>query len=140
MPGIQDFLSLASSQLGMTEETTRSATGGLLSFIGDKANPQDFQSLLGALPGAEALTKSAGKPSGGGGGLKGAISGLAGSAGLGKFGAAAGLLAKLKGSGMDMDQAGPFVGMFIDFAKKNVDGALIGKILESVPDLKKVLA
>ena len=76
MPEIQGFVSLATSQLGVSEETTRSATGGLLSFIGDKVDAKDFQGLLGAMPGADALAQTEG--SDGGGGVMGAISGLAG--------------------------------------------------------------
>lgn len=135
MPGIQDFLSLASGQLGISEDATRSATGGLLSFLGDKANPQDFQGLLSALPGAADLMKSSAPKSSG---LMGALSNLGG--GLGNLGAAAGLLGRLKSAGLDMNKAGSFVGLFVDFARKNVDGALIGRLLESVPELRKVLA
>lgn len=136
MPGIQDFLSLATSQLGVSEETTRSATGGLLSLIGDKVDAKDFQGLLGAMPGADALAQSG--ASSGGGGVMGMVSGLAGGLG-GKLGTAAGLLGMLKSSGLSLDQAGSFVSLFADFARKNVDGAVLNRILDSVPDLKKAL-
>ena len=60
MPGIQDFIQMASQNLGQSEDTTKSATAALLGGIQQKADAGDFQQLLGAIPGASELMQRAG--------------------------------------------------------------------------------
>ena len=73
MADIQDFIQMAMSNLGTSEETVSAATGGLLGILKDNVAGGDFDQLLGALPGAEGLL-GGGSSSGGGGLLGGLVS------------------------------------------------------------------
>lgn len=139
MADIRQFLEMATRSLKIDNGTAKTATGGLLGFLGDQMDKGDFQALLGQLPGAEALLPSA-APAGAataGGGLLGGLTKLAGGALGGRLGDAAGILAALQASGLKTDQIGGFVTQFLGFAKQNVSGDLFGKILSQVPDLQK---
>ena len=137
MADIQQFIQMATSNLGVTEDTAKSATGGLLGFLGDKLPSGDYQSLLGELPGAADLAPAGGDE--GGGGLLGGVTKLAGGAIGGKLGAAAGIVGALTKGGLDVGQVGGFVTQFLGFAKDNVSGGLLDRILTQVPDLKNVI-
>ena len=138
MADIQQFIQTAAGSLGVSEDTAKSATGGLFGFLGDKLPSGDLQSLLGELPGAADLM-----PSGGGdqvgGGLLGGVAKLAGDVVGGKLGAAAGIVGSLTQGGLDVGQVGGFVTQFLGFAKENVSGDLLERILSQVPDLKNVI-
>ena len=136
MPGIEDFVKMAAQNLGQSEDSTRSATGALLGAIKDKADPGDFQQLLGAIPGAEGLL--GGGSSGGGGGLMGGVLGAAKSAVGGKLGGSLGILAAVQGSGFDAGSVGGLVSMFMKFARGSAGEGLISKLLSKVPELAKL--
>jgi len=61
---------------------------------------------------------------------------MAGGALGGKLGTAAGLVAALTGSGLDVSKVGAFASQFLSFAKDNVSPDLLQRILDAVPDLK----
>lgn len=132
---MQDFIKMVVDNLGTSEETARSATGGLLGLIQQHADKGDAAELLGKLPGAADLLK---ETSGGGGGLLGGIASKLGSAVGGSAGTALGVAGVLKGSGLDSGMFGQFVSMFFDFAKQKAGQELIGRMLSKVPDLAKL--
>jgi hypothetical protein len=136
MADIQQFIRTATSALAIDEGTAKRATGGLLGFLGRKMGKGDFQALLGQLPGAADLVPESGK--GSRGGLLGSLGKVAGGALGGKLGGAAGVLEALGSSGLDPDRIPAFVGQFVGFAKQNVSGDVLGKLLSHVPDLHKV--
>ncbi len=150
MAGIADFISMAATNLGQSEESTKTATGALLGAMKEKADPGDFQKLLGALPGASDLMGAAvgaGKPSGGGGiggMLGGALGGGGGALGaltaaVGGGGGALGLVGALAGSGFSMDKLGGLASLFMTFAKGQADGGLVSKLMGQVPELAKLI-
>jgi hypothetical protein len=57
MAGIQDFISLASGQLGIGQDKAQSATKGVLQTLQGQADGPDFSKFLSALPGAADLLK-----------------------------------------------------------------------------------
>ena len=137
MAGIQDFIGMASSQLGIGEKTAESATGGLLNALKSTTDGGDFKELLGKIPGAADLVGK--KPEGGGGGLMGGLAGMAGGLLGGDTGGAMGLVSTLTESGLDMSKAGSFVGLFVDFAKKQAGDGLVGKLLSAAPDVAQLV-
>lgn len=138
MAGIQDFIQSAAQQLGTSEDSTRSATAGLLQFVREKASGGDFQELLGKLPGAGELVASpsgatASTPSGGG--MLGGVMGAASSA-MGGKGAGLDLVGLLGQSGFDLGKAGPFVSMFLNLIRDKGGADLLGRITKQIPQLK----
>ncbi len=133
---MQEFIHSVVSQLGISEDTAKSATGGLLSLLKEKTGGDAMNSLLAKLPGAEGLMSSVG--SGSKGGLGAALGGLGSTFG-GQGGGAAGVLAALQGSGLNASQVGPFVKMLVDFAKQKAGPDLVNQALEKAPDLKNLL-
>ena len=71
---------------------------------------------------------------GGGGGLGGALGGLAE-----KVGGAAGIMGLVEKSGLSMDQAGGFVSSLVAWLKEKAGGGIIEKIVSQVPALKSIL-
>jgi len=79
---IQDFIQSAAGQIGAGESATESATGAILQVSKVRADPGDFQQLLGRVPGAAGLlSKVSGageaEPEGGGGMLGRLLGGAA---------------------------------------------------------------
>lgn len=148
MPGIQDFITLASRNLNISEDKARTATGGILDVVKSGAAPADFTALLGALPGASALVGASKpgvtSPSGGTGGAGGALSALSGGAmgavgGVvgGKAGGALELLGTLKSSGLSVAQGGDFTKLFFNFVKEKAGAGLVGNLTSKMPELAK---
>jgi Protein of unknown function VcgC/VcgE (DUF2780) len=139
MAGIEDFVKMAAQGLGEPESVTRSATGGLLGALQQKADPNDFSKLLGAIPGASGLVGGASKaePAGGGGGL-GGLMGAATSALGGNLGSSLGVLASMQKSGLSMESVTKLVPMFMKFARSNAGDGLVNNLLSKVPELAKL--
>jgi hypothetical protein len=102
---IDDFIKMATSQLGINDQQARGATGSVLGMLKQNAPAGDFSKLLGSVPGAEGLLKQfgggGGAPAGGGGGgLLGAAMGAlgGGKSGGGSGGGGGGLLGAAMGA------------------------------------------
>lgn len=136
---MQDFIQQAAQQLGASESSIQSATGGVLSLLKDKSDDSDFASLAGKIPGlAELATSGQTAAEGtGGGGLMGMVSSSLSGLG-GNLGGAASLVSLIGKSGLSTDQAGGFATMLVGFLQQNAGGDLVGKILSKVPELKKL--
>jgi hypothetical protein len=138
---MKEFIQMAVSRLGTSEGNARSAAGGILQFLQNQGDKGDFSELLGKVPGASDLLQKA-QPSSGqepAGGVLGAFSQTAGSVVGGNLGSQMGLMGILKGSGLDATQAGTFMSMFVKFLKEKAGADLIGKLLQRLPDLKKLV-
>ncbi len=135
---MNDFIQMAVSKLGVSEQSAKSATGGVLDMIQKQVGGGDFSKLLGAVPGAADLLKSAPSSGGGGGGLGGILGAASGLLG-GKAGSILGAASMLEKSGLSLDKAGPFVSMLMDYFKGKAGNDLVSQILGKVPDLKKLL-
>ena len=132
---MEDFIKMATSQLGIGETETRSATGGLLGMLKGQLGEGVFGELLEKLPGADALVgeAEAATEEDDGGGMLGGLLEKAGSLLGGNAGGAASLLGMLSKSGLDASQAGSFVTMFVDFVKDKLGDDLFGKIADFIP-------
>ena len=142
---MQQFIDLATSQLGVSKETGATATRGLLGMLSDQMDDGAFSQLTSALPGAEAFL-GGGQESGGGlggmlggalgGGGGGAAGGLGGMLG-GAMGGAGGLgaLMALASSGLEKEQLGTFVQLFLNYVKSEAGQEMVKKIISSVPQL-----
>jgi len=132
---MNEFISSVTSQLGISEDDAKKATGGILGLIKDNADSGDFSKLMDSLQGASEMTASAGSGTGRGGGLLGKVTSALG----GNVGNAAGVLGILSGSGLSADKAGSFVSLFINFAKEKAGPELIEGILDKIPELKALI-
>lgn len=135
---MEEFIKMATSKLGASESSVRSATSGVLQMIQGKAGAADFSELTTKLPGASELLGQASVSSGKGGGMLGGLMKNASSMAGGKLGATMGLIGMFKGSGLDMKQATAFGPMLLAFVKDKVGGDLVGRILAKVPELQKL--
>lgn len=137
---MSDFVAMAMKQLGLSEQQTRGAAGGLLGLAKSTLGA-DFDKQLGGLPAVQQLM-SGGGGSGAGGGIGGMLSGLIGKVAgnaPGGLGQAAGVLGILQASGIGTDKAGPFVKLLMDFIGKSGGQAGITALLGKVPELKKFI-
>lgn len=130
---MKEFIDMAVSQLGISEQSATEAAGGVLGLIKDKADDSDFQQLARAVPGLDDVVHAG---SGGGlGGLMGAASGMLG----GKAGAALGLMGVMKSAGLSKDQVGSFVPMLLQFLQAKAGPGLVSSLLGQVPELKNLV-
>jgi len=132
---MEDFIKMATSQLGIGESTTRSATGGILGMLKGQLGDGVFSQIAEKLPGADALVseaaESGGEAAAEGGGMLGGLVGKAASM-LGGGGAAEALGA-LSSSGLDASQSGSFLTMFVEFVKDKVGDDLWKQIAGFIP-------
>lgn len=128
---MEDFIKLAVEQLGINEDQGRSAAGGVFDLIKKQMADGDFAELANKLPGLDGLLEAAPSGDGGGGGLLGAAASMLG----GKAGAALDLTKVLQDAGLDLEQAGPFLKLLVDFLKDKLGDSDLGKLLENVPGL-----
>jgi hypothetical protein len=131
---MQEFIQSVASRFGISPDSAKTATAGLLNLLKEKESSGEVQGLLSKLPGAEEVIDSAPSEGVSGGGF-GNLGSLVG----GKLGGAAGALAAFKSSGLEPSQVGSFVKMLIDFAKQKAGPEVVDKALEKVPDLKALL-
>jgi len=129
-----DFVELASKQLGIDSDTATSATSGVLNLLKGQDSGSAGDNLLGAIPGAQDFLS---KNSGGGGALGGLMGGLGSM--MGGSGAAAGALASLAAGGLDTNKIGPFVSMFIDYAKQKAGPELVEQFLKAMPSIGQMM-
>jgi hypothetical protein len=166
---IDEFIKQATSQLGISEQAAKGATGGLLGMVQQATGGgNDFNQLMQLLPGAQNLIGGGGAaPAGGsggasgGGGLLGAAMGALGgakSAGAGAgggllgaaasalggklpggLGQAAGLLGMLSQNGIGADKAGGFVNLFMQFVQGKGGGQILQGLLGKMPELNALI-
>lgn len=134
MDNIKEFIAAAASQLGVGADQLTGATAGLLDLIQHQAD--GGRDLISALPGASALlSRSEGNNSGGGGhGILGATGKLLG----GPIGQSLGVADVLKESGLGAEAGAKFVNFFVNFARGHAGRELVGRVLQSLPQLAKM--
>ena len=66
---MQEFIDLVTSQLGIGESESKSATGGIMDFIKEQLDDSSFNDLVSKIPGAESFMQenASSKPDDGGG-------------------------------------------------------------------------
>jgi hypothetical protein len=135
MPGITDFIDMATTQLGVSTGAAQAGAGGLLSMLKDKVGGDVFGKVASALPGAADLVGKA--PAAGGGGLGGLMAKAGGLLG-GSAGGALGAAAMLGKAGIPLDKAKGFGEMFLNFMKSKLSPDLLKSVLAKVGDLGKL--
>lgn len=136
---MQEFINMVSQQLEVSENTARSATGGILNLLQEKAGDSDVGELLSKLPGAETFVGSTDEPAATGGGMLGGLASAVGSALGGETGGMAGALAALQNSGLKSDQLGSFVTAFVQFAQEKAGSDLVNRLLDKIPEVKSLM-
>ena len=113
-----DLVQQLMKALGIDESQAQGGAGLVLNFAKDKLSDGDFGKISELIPGVDDLLKAA--PEGDGGGLMGAVSGLASSmgGGLGKLGGLAELASGFKGLGLDGDKIPQFVQVVLNFVQE----------------------
>jgi hypothetical protein len=159
---MQDFINMATKQLGISDGAAKQGTGALLGMVQQQLGSGDFGKLTSMLPGAQQLMGggggASGGASGGAGGIAGALGGLMGGGkgsggGLGALASAAsgllgkdagglgqiaGLVSQLGNAGIGADKAGGFIKLFMDYLGNKGGGDLVTKLLGNA-DLKKLI-
>lgn len=129
-----DFVDLAAKQLGIGNDTAQNATSAILNLLKDQDSGSAGDNLLAAIPGAQDfLSKNSG-----GGGLGGLVGGLGSM--MGGSGSNLGALASLAAGGLDTDKIGPFVNMFIAYAKQKAGPELVDQFLKAMPSIGQMPA
>lgn len=134
---MEEFLQLAQSKLGLSASESESSTSAVVSLIKDKMPAGDFGDLVNKIPGLGAMGEA--ESTAGGGGLLGGLASKASSFLGGGSDSSLGLVQKLATSGLSFDNAGSFVGLFTEFIKDKAGEGMLGKVLSSVPELKRLL-
>lgn len=135
---VQEFIDLVTSQLGVGEAESKSATSGIMDFIKEQLDDSSFSDLIGKLPGAEefmAEQQSAAASPDAGGGLLGSLTSMAGSLMGGKGAGIAGVVAAIAASGISVDKAGGFLTMLINFIKEKLGNDGFSELAAKIPDL-----
>ncbi|MDG1287327.1 MAG: DUF2780 domain-containing protein [Rickettsiales bacterium] len=137
---IEQFIGLATQQLGISQDDAEQATSGLLSVLQGQAGEVDFSSLLSQIGGAEQLMNKfeTGTNLGGGdagglmGNLMGAVGGmLGGGSTASSLVGMAGLLSQLN---LDSGQLGSLASLFFDFIKGNAGDSLAQSLMGGLGD------
>ena len=142
MADIQSFVQQAAQSLSIDESVSRSATGGLLEMVQQRAGDDLFSQVADKIPGVGALASEAHSLLGGGSGAGGMLGGLASKAAGalgGNAGAALSAMALLKQTGLDSDQGTKIAMMLFEFIKNNVGPELTDQLLDKAPELRKYL-
>ena len=136
---MDEFIQLVTKQLGVSSETGKSATGGILKMLQDQLGNDLFSQVSQKLPGIKALIGAAehsGSPAGdSGGGLMGSLTSMAGSLLGGKAKEVADITAALKKSGLSLDKVPQFMSLLIDFLKQKLGSDLFSAVASKLPDL-----
>jgi hypothetical protein len=135
---VQEFIDLVTSQLGVGEAESKSATSGTMEFIKQQLDASTFPDLVSKLPGAEdflAENEPSAAAQGSGGGLLGSLTSMAGSLMGGKGAGIAGVVAAIAASGISVDKAGGFLAMLINFIKDKLGNHGFSELAAQVPAL-----
>ncbi len=119
-----DLVKTLVSQLGVTEEQAKGGTGLLLKAAKEKLDANDFQKVLGSIPGASGMLDAA--PEDGGG-----LMGMLGKAVGGQAGDVASLVGGFSKLGLNADMIQKFLPVIMGFLKEK-GGADVVALLQKV--------
>ena len=135
---MDEFIQMVTKQLGVSDETGKSATGGILKMLQDQLGSDLFAKVKAQLPGVQGLIGAAEKSEAsgeGGGGLMGSLTSMAGSLLGGKAKGLADIAATLSKSGLSADKIPQFMTMLIEFLKQKLGNDLFATVAAKLPDL-----
>jgi hypothetical protein len=124
-----ELLQILEQKLGISEEQAKAGVGLILKLVKEKLDPEEFDEVSGAVPGAEDLIASSPKS----GGIAGALGGIASSFGgaAGQLGGIAGIASGFKKLNLDADMVGKFIPIILSFVESK-GGSTVKAILEKV--------
>jgi hypothetical protein len=155
---MQQFIQMATSALGTSEQVARTVTGGLLDLVAKHAPPADLSALLNRVPGAadllDAFRTTPPPPPPPSPGILGSLSGAAGAvlgAGSTVLGTGSSMLgtgaaglnnlaALFTQTGLDVSKVPQLVGMFAQFAAQYTGGDVVQRGLGAIPGVSTILA
>lgn len=136
---MDEFIQLVTKQLGVSSETSKSATGGILKMLQDQLGGELFAKVQAQLPGVQGLIGAADKAGTGaadaGGGLMGSLTSMAGSLLGGKAKGLAEITAALTKSGLSVEKIPQFMTLLIDFLKDKLGNDLFATLAAKLPEL-----
>ena len=136
---MDEFIQMVTKQLGVSNETGKSATGGILKMIQDQIGGDLFAKVQEQLPGVQGLIgaaeKSGAAETGGGGGLMGSLTSMAGSLLGGKAKGLADITAALSKSGLSLDKIPQFLSLLVGFLKDKLGSDLFASVAAKLPEL-----
>jgi len=131
-----DLITVLARQTGFESGTIRKGLGALLKFLEGHLDPDTFQKVQAAVPGAAEMVAAFDAEKGSAGGLFSTVAGLAGNLLGGRSGEGANLLAMLSRAGLDVHQ----IEAFLPRAFEQLGGILPPDRLEQVRALVAAVA
>ena len=132
-----DLIKMLTDNVGIDESQAKQGAGMLFGKAKEHLGAGDFGQLNDLVPEAGQLADDAPEPEqSGGGGLMGAIGGLASKAGFGGVGEAAGLAGMLSKVGIPLDKVGTFLQTILGFVEAK-GGPQAKALLEKFLQTKK---
>ena len=136
---MDEFIQLVTKQLGVSAETSKSATGGILKMLQDQLGGELFAKVQAQLPGVQGLIGAADKAGTGasdaGGGLMGSLTSMADSLLGGKAKGLAEITSTLTKSGLSVEKIPQFMTLLIDFLKDKLGNDLFATLAAKLPEL-----
>lgn len=135
---MNEFIQMATSNLGLSEDSARSATSGLLQLIQEQVGGDAAKQLMQQLPGSQGLLeKASGETlSTGLGGVVSKIGSMFG----GNLGVSAGVIGILGKAGLSADKIGPFASLFVEFLRNKAGAGPVDRVLDRLPELKEIVS
>lgn len=134
---MDEFIQLVTKQLGVSDATGKSATGGILKMIQDQIGGDLFAKVQEQLPGVQGLIGEAEKSGAAesGGGLMGSLTSMAGSLLGGKAKGYADIISALTKSGLSADKIPQYLSLLVGFLKEKLGSDLFAKVVAKLPEL-----
>jgi hypothetical protein len=142
---MQEFIRMAASVLGTTEQVARAATSGVLDLVSRVAPAAEVQALLSRLPGAAELLNAVRTPPpppppppGSTAAVLGAVSDIVANAATavqGALGTGVAVLGLLAQFGLEPSKGVEFVRLFVNFARQQAGPELVDRVIGAVPGL-----
>jgi len=126
-----ELISQLMENLGISEEQATGGAGALFNMAKSALGDGDFSQLTDAIPDVSRLLESA--PESGGGGVLGALGGMASSLGIGgdKVSGLASLAGSFSSLDMDAGMVGKFVPVVLNYVK-SMGGDTVSSLLENI--------
>jgi hypothetical protein len=129
---MQDLINRVVQNVGIDAGVAQPAIGVVLNLLKSVLPDGVVSSLMGAIPGADALMSAADSEAGSGG-ITGMLGGALSSVTGGSTGAVTKALGQLQGLGLDTDTSKSLLGEVVGFAKEQVPPEVAAAIEENLP-------
>lgn len=142
---MHEFITLATTALGITEDAARKAAAGVLDVFSKVAPAAEFQQLLNLVPGAADLLESfqpAPPPAPPASPLAEGLGSLVSNATMavqGAVGAGLAVLNLASQVGFSPEKARQFIVLFVDFARVTAGADLVDRIVDAVPGFRTLV-